>query len=96
MGRSPGQTNDLLEFVYLDNNELGSGVFSVSITDNERKMNINTATAALLENALSVLGADATLASTISDSVLDWRDTDDNAKLSGAEDEYYLGLDPPY
>lgn len=92
----PGQTNDLLEFVYLDNNELGSGVFSVSITDNERKMNINTATAALMENALTVLGADATLASTISDSVLDWRDTDDNAKLSGAEDEYYLGLDPPY
>lgn len=92
----PGQTNDLLEFVFLDNNELGSGVFSVSITDNERKMNINTATAALMENALAVLGVDATLASTISDSVLDWRDTDNNAKLSGAEDEYYLGLDPPY
>lgn len=92
----PGQTNDLLEFVYLEDNYLGNGVFSVSITDNERKMNINTATEDLLENALSVLGADSTLASTITDSILDWRDTDDDAKLSGAEGEYYLGLDPPY
>lgn len=59
-------------------------------------MNINTATADLIENALSVMGVDATLSSTISDSILDWRDTDDDAKLSGAEDEYYLGLTPPY
>jgi general secretion pathway protein K len=92
----PGQTNQLLENVFLDDNYLGNGVFSVYITDNERKMNINTATDVLIENALSVMGVDATLASTISDSILDWRDDDDDAKLSGAEDEYYLGLMPPY
>ncbi len=92
----PGETNDILEFVFLEDNYLGNGKFTVVITDNERKMNINTATDVLIENALSVMGVDATLASTVSDSILDWIDTDDNAKLSGAEDEYYLGLNPPY
>jgi general secretion pathway protein K len=30
------------------------------------------------------------------DSIMDWRDLDENPRLSGAESDYYLGLDPPY
>jgi len=32
----------------------------------------------------------------ITDSILDWRDCDRNARTNGAEDDYYLGLDRPH
>lgn len=44
-----------------------------------------------------VTGADAVTAETIADSTKDWVDSDINPTLpSGAEDDYYLGLNPAY
>jgi general secretion pathway protein K len=94
-----GNTNDHLTEIQLENNELGAGHFSLKITDCERKFNINfvPANQPILQNALLMLGLDITASSSISDSILDWMDPDDLARLSGAESsDYYLRLDRPY
>jgi general secretion pathway protein K len=84
--------------ISLENIQLGAGIITkVTITDLERKVNINMMNKDFLERALVVLmGVDASLVPTISDSILDWKDRDDDNLLSGAESDYYLGLDPPY
>ena len=33
---------------------------------------------------------------TVIDSILDWRDSNRDHRLNGAEEDYYRGLDPPY
>jgi len=92
-----GTTNSSLSGISLLNNQLGAGTFSVKITDLERKFNINMANQAVLQQAMIVLmGVDASLFPTISDSILDWIDKDEDNHLSGAESDYYMGLDPPY
>ena len=42
------------------------------------------------------MGVDASSFPTIVDSILDWIDVDENAHNSGAESDYYQGLNPPY
>ena len=91
-----GVTNEALAEISLDDNELGGGKFSVKIIDNERKFNITAADQTILQQALNMAGIDAASSSPIVDSIMDWIDTDDNARLSGTESEYYLTLDPPY
>lgn len=92
-----GTTNSSLSSISLVNNQLGAGTFSVKITDLERKFNINMANQAVLQQAMIVLmGVDASLFPPISDSILDWIDKDEDNHLSGAESDYYMGLDPPY
>ncbi|MEO5803056.1 MAG: general secretion pathway protein GspK [Verrucomicrobiota bacterium] len=92
-----GLTNSPLAAISLENNQLGAGTFSVKIIDLERKFNINMANQAVLQQAMIVLmGVDASLFPTIGDSILDWIDKDDDNHLSGAESDFYLGLDPPY
>jgi general secretion pathway protein K len=92
-----GMTNSSLSGISLENNQLGAGTISVKITDLERKFNINMANQAVLQQAMTVLmGVDASLFPTIGDSILDWIDKDEDNHLSGAESDYYMGLDPPY
>lgn len=92
-----GTTNSSLAGISLENNQLGAGTFSVKITDLERKFNINMANQDVFQQAMGVLmGMDASLFPTISDSILDWIDKDEDSHLSGAESDYYMGLDPPY
>ncbi len=91
-----GETNELLASINLDHVELGAGFFSVTIRDLERKFNINAADEQLMQQALSVVGVDASQFGMIVDSILDWRDPDNDARLNGAENEFYLALDPPY
>jgi general secretion pathway protein K len=91
-----GDTNELLAGIGLDNQEVDGGVYNVVITDMERKFNINAADEPLLQQALTVIGVDASEFSKITDSILDWRDPDSDPRLSGAEDDYYLSLNPPY
>jgi general secretion pathway protein K len=91
-----GETNVLLADISLDNVELGPGQFSVKIVDQERKWNINTADAIILQQAFKLIVGDAMESSVPIDSIQDWRDPDENPRLSGAESDYYLGLDPPY
>lgn len=65
--------------------------------DEERKININTASATVLQ-ALFQDRASLTpsQAKEIADSIVDWRDTDDTKRESGAENGYYQSLSSPY
>jgi len=89
-------TNEVLSRISLENNELGKGHFSIKIFDQERKFNINVASENILQQALLLVGIDPASSSTIVDSILDWRDPDDDPHLNGTESDYYLRLDPPY
>ena len=86
----------MLAGISLKDYQLGDGKFSLTITDLERKFNINVADEAALEQALRLVGVDAGDFSTISGSILDWIDPDDNTHIGGAESDYYQGLTPPY
>jgi type II secretory pathway component PulK len=79
-------SNDNLQEVQLTN-----GTYTVTITDECSKLNLNTTTANQLLN-LDTQGMNET----ISDSILDWRDTDDTVRTSGAESGYYLNLAAGY
>src|SRR5438309_1740315 len=83
-----GGTNDLLADISLENNQLGRGRFSVKIIDLERKVNINFANRQILQQALDSMGVDSFDASTILDSIEDWRDSDVNPHINGAESDY--------
>jgi hypothetical protein len=93
----PGGTNDVLAGLSLDFT-VGSAHVQVKITDAERKFNINTAlmNGAVLQHALTLMGADAGDISTIIASIQDWIDPDNDVRVNGAESEYYQTLDPPY
>ena len=71
-------------------------MFSVTITDSERKYNINLGDQAALEQALRLVGVDAGDASAVAGSILDWIDQDDSTHVGGTESDYYQSLDPPY
>ncbi len=92
----PGNTNEAIAAISLDNVPLGPGSFSVRIVDAERKFNINVANPDVLRQAMTLIGVDAGLSPTIADSILDWIDRDNDEHLSGAESDYYMSLDPPY
>jgi general secretion pathway protein K len=85
-------TNELL---YVDH-ELGDGIFNVKVTDEESKIPINRATDVQLKRLFGLLGADPADGDVITDSILDWIDTDDLTRLNGAESDYYQSLSPPY
>jgi len=89
-------TNEVLSQISLENNELGKGRFSIKIFDQERKFNINVASENILQQAMLLVGIDPASSSMIVDSILDWRDLDDDPHLNGTESDYYLRLDPPY
>ena len=50
----------------------------------------------MLRQALILIGVDAADASTVIDSILDWRDPDNDTHLSGWESSDYLALAKPY
>ncbi len=59
------------------------------LVDEASKLNLNTATAAMLQK-LPKMTAELAAA------VVDWRDADSTASANGAEDEIYGRLNPPY
>ena len=90
----PMGTNEVLEAISLENNQLGAGTFSIKIKDLERKININLISEGniyLLQHALALQGVSPGDVSVISDSFLDWIDRDDIPHLSGAEGRDYVG-----
>jgi type II secretory pathway component PulK len=91
-----GETNSVLSGISLDNYQIGDGTVTIKIIDLERKANINTASTAILQQAMTVMGVDADTLSTVSDSIQDWIDTDDSPRIAGAESDYYQGLPTPY
>jgi general secretion pathway protein K len=91
-----GVTNEALADIELENVQFGSGTFSVKIIDQERFFNINVADQVILRQAMTLIGVDAAESQAIIDSILDWIDVDDAKRLSGAENNYYLGLPSRY
>jgi general secretion pathway protein K len=76
---------------------LAGGHFSYVITDEESRLNINMAPPDRVDRLLRQLEIDKTGRDTIIASILDWRDADDNYRLSGAESEdTYLKRAVPY
>lgn len=92
----PMGTNEALAAISLTDVRLGAGTFNVKLTDCERKFNINLGDPMIIGQALKLCGVDVSEASQVTDSILDWIDPDDQPRLSGAESDYYLGLQPPY
>jgi len=68
----------------------------VRVTDEGGKIPINSVDDTVLNHVFVNLGVDPKQASVISDSILDWRDKDDEHRLNGAESDYYEGLPRPY
>src|SRR5476649_2541455 len=91
-----GETNSPLAGISLENYPVGEGTVSLKITDLDRKVNINTATTPILQQALTLMGVDAGSISVVSDSIQDWIDADDDPRIAGAENDYYQSLTPPY
>lgn len=92
----PGETNSPLAGISMDHFQIGDGWVSIKMTDLERKVNINTANPQLLNQVLTAMGVDANDMPIVSDSILDWVQPGDNPRLSGAKNQYYMSLNPPY
>ena len=97
------QCSNDVDNVPLKNVPLGSGHISVTITDMERKWDINMVAnprqpqREILQKALTEVGVtDAEQSSTIIDSILDWVNPNQSSGYSGAKSDYYMRLNPPY
>ena len=75
----------------LEETELGDGIFTVELIDEERKININKAPLLVIKNVFEIMGEAASQdASDLAAAVVDWRDEDDDPGEGGAEDGYYF------
>ncbi len=76
----------------------GDARYEVRAIDESGKVPINAPQVEeqLLQRILLNLGYDEDVATTVSDSILDWRDEDDLHRTEGAEDDYYEDLERPY
>jgi general secretion pathway protein K len=93
----PGSTNDGMSEITLEDIHLGNGVINrVTITDMERKFNINVADETILRQAMVLMGVDAAVSAPAIDSILDWIDQDDMTRVSGWETQDYEMLPVPY
>jgi len=92
----PGATPKPLPKLPRSRVQLGPGEFSYRITDEEARLNVNARQPGTLEKLLQELEVDKTERDVIVDSIEDWRDANDLARVNGAESEYYLKLPIPY
>jgi type II secretory pathway component PulK len=72
------------------------GEVDIRIIDEDSRININYATPERLRNIFVYAGIPEDSIAEIIDSVLDWKDPDDEHHLLGAENDYYEGLPEPY
>ncbi len=76
---------------------LGAGLITYTIEDENGKLNLNRVSREILVKALELNGMEqGSDRDSIADSILDWVDADDNHRLNGAENDYYLSQFPPY
>ena len=84
-----------------DGEEHDIGRYTFIILDEQSKININRTNFKELEQILYV-GAGMEMGeerSSVANSILDWIDAEepeDSTRIGGAEDDYYMSLDPPY
>jgi general secretion pathway protein K len=76
--------------------EFPGGHFSYRITDEEARLNVNTAPPDRIDRLLQKLGVEREVRDVVRDSLQDWRDSNDEHRLNGAESDYYLKLPVPY
>jgi general secretion pathway protein K len=77
----------------------GNGNYTFCIIDESGKININLltdSTRIIFYNLLVNYGISNETADTITDSLLDWKDSDELHRLNGAESDYYMSLPDPY
>lgn len=72
------------------------GEVEIKITDENARININTPDTNLLRSLFLYVGISDDEITDLLDSMLDWRDPDEEHHLSGAESDYYEGLPDPY
>ena len=65
----------------------GAGQFSYRITDEEARINLNTAPPDRVDRLLTAAGVDKQARDIINDSLQDWKDADDLHRINGAESE---------
>ncbi len=75
---------------------LGAGAFSYCITDEEARVNLNTAPVDRVDRLLLAIGIDKQERDVILDATQDWRDPNEEHRLNGAESDYYLQQPVPY
>jgi len=76
---------------------LGGGEFTYCISDEEGRLNLNTTPPDRIGRLLEALGVERQDRDTITDSLQDWRDPNEEHRLNGAESEdTYLKLVVPY
>ena len=75
---------------------LGPGRFSYRITDEEARLHLNRLSPDQLQRLLIELGVERETRDVIVDSILDWRDANEEHRLNGAESDYYQALPVPY
>ena len=75
---------------------LGGGEYRVDIQDESGKLNLNTVQEEQLRKLIEAAGINRPDSDIITDSILDWRDMDNDPRLNGAENDYYQALNPPY
>ncbi len=75
---------------------LGGSVYRVDIQDESGKIYVNTVLEEQLRALIEAAGIGKPDSDIITDSILDWRDTDTAHRMNGAEDDYYQTLNPPY
>jgi general secretion pathway protein K len=76
---------------------LGTGHFSYRLSDEEARLNLNSAAPDRVSRLFEALGIDKIERDTIIASIQDWRDPNENHRLNGAEsDDTYLKLPVPY
>lgn len=76
--------------------DFGDGIFIVRVSDETGKLNINTVNRDTLIAFFTQIVGDSVQAEEIADAIVDWRDSDDEPQLLGAESDYYLTLEQPY
>jgi len=93
---SISESNSVLAGFSMDNYQVGNGTVSIKIVDLDRYANINTASAAELQQALTLMGVDADDMAIVVDSIQDWVQPGDNPRIAGAKNDYYQTLPSPY
>lgn len=93
-------TRERLELPRLprENVEFNGGHYFYRITDEEARINLNTSPPDRIDRLLQFcLSLDKSVRDVIGDSLQDWRDSNEEHRLNGAESEdYYLKLPVPY
>ncbi len=72
------------------------GECEIKVMSEGGKVNINVVSEATLRKIITQMGLEGEGRDMVTDSILDWRDTDDFFRLNGAENDYYQSLKEPY